>query len=86
MAIKNVQVLAKHVEDIILVDNSICSFFANPGNGIYIPSFNGNEKDNELLRLGQFLLTLQDRENLSNSLHDAGYDLDDILGLVYLKD
>jgi TFIIF-interacting CTD phosphatase-like protein len=84
MAIKNIQVLGRHVEDIILIDNSICSFFLYPRNGIYVPSFNGNEKDIELLRLGQFLLTLQDSVNLSNSLHDAGYYLDEILELVNL--
>ena len=82
MAVKDVHVLAECVEDVVLVDNSICSLVLNPRNGIYVPSFNGNDKDNELLKLGQFLLSIHESSKcLCSSLYSAGYNLEDLLKL-----
>ena len=42
----------------ILIDNLILSFAPQPENGIYIPSYYGSEKDNELDKILKFLLKI----------------------------
>ncbi len=49
-AIKNVG-----LDRMIIVDNMVISFAAQLENGIYIPSYTGQENDNELETVGQFL-------------------------------
>jgi TFIIF-interacting CTD phosphatase-like protein len=84
LSLKNIELLGRYAEDVLLIDNSICSFCLQPASGIYISSFYGDEKDSELLKLGQFLVSIQDSENLAASLRKAGYDLYDTLKQVMI--
>ena len=57
--IKNVE-----LEKLILIDNTVVSFAAQMENGIYIPPYTGQEKDNELEIIGNFLLKIADAKDV----------------------
>lgn len=79
IAVKNIYESSTDPNNTLLIDNEVSTFVLQPYNGIYIPSFNGNEKDSELLRLGQFLLKLHESTNLKESLYESGYNLGDMV-------
>ena len=47
-------------KNLVILDNSILSFATNIENGIYIPSYDGNPKDSELLKIIDFLIKIAD--------------------------
>ena len=49
----------RSLANIIMIDNMPFSFVGQLDNGIYIPSYTGDERDNELFPIMQFLLTLK---------------------------
>ena len=53
--IKDLRILNRKPDSIIIVDNNIISFSNQMENGIYIPSFNGLKPDAELVSLWIFL-------------------------------
>lgn len=48
----------RKLEDIIIIDNAIENFGGQIENGIYIPSFFGDENDRELSKVFNFLLSV----------------------------
>ena len=44
----------------IIVDNTIASFSAQLDNGIYVPSFYGDNTDSEFEKIARFLLDIKD--------------------------
>jgi len=54
--LKDLRILGnRDLKDIIILDNSVISFSEQLDNGIYIPTFEGNPNDNELLKIIDFL-------------------------------
>ena len=54
--IKDLRVIGRrNMKDMIIVDNSVISFSGNMDNGIYIPTYQGDCEDCELLRIMNFL-------------------------------
>ena len=54
--IKDLRVIGnRSLNDIIIIDNSILSFAWNMDNGIYIPTYQGDCEDCELLKISEFL-------------------------------
>lgn len=54
--IKDLRILSQRsLDKIIMVDNSVLSFANNMDNGIYVPTYDGDPNDNELLPLIGFL-------------------------------
>ena len=54
----------RNIASMILLDNSIVSFYCNINNGIYIPSFKGNLEDNELKKIENFLIEIKNCEDV----------------------
>ena len=48
----------------IIIDNSVISFVGNMDNGIYIPTFNGDPDDKELLPIINFLKEIADVDDV----------------------
>ena len=54
--VKDLRVLGnRKLKDIVILDNSVISFAGQPDNGIYIPTYEGEEEDKELLKILDFL-------------------------------
>ena len=49
----------RDLKDIVIIDNEVFNFSSQIDNGIYVPTFKGEEDDQELLKLLDFLLTLE---------------------------
>ena len=64
-------------ENTIMIDDKSHVFNKNTGNGLIIPAFMGNKKDNNLLKLIHFLKLIQDEKLLINSKEES-IDLSDI--------
>lgn len=59
MYTKDLSVITNRTKDnLILVDNALYSFVLNMENGVPITPFYSNKKDNELLKLRDFLMPL----------------------------
>ncbi len=54
----------RSLANMVIVDNMPFSFIGQLNNGIYIPSYFGDDNDHELLPILQFLLTLKDVSDL----------------------
>ena len=48
----------------IIVDNTIASFACQMENGIYIPTYTGQDEDNELEVVGNFLASIANVEDV----------------------
>jgi len=55
----------------IMIDDKSHVFNKNTGNGLIIPAFMGNKKDNYLLKLTHFLKLIQDEKLLINSNEES---------------
>jgi TFIIF-interacting CTD phosphatase-like protein len=54
--VKDLRIISnRRLEDSVLLDNLVVSFAYQLENGIYIPSYQGDEQDNELLVVARFL-------------------------------
>lgn len=63
--IKDLRVIGRReLKDIIILENSIISFAANLDNGIYIPSYEGDSADQELLPIIDFLKEIADVDDV----------------------
>lgn len=63
--IKDLRVIGKRkLKDMIMVDNSVISFAGNLDNGIYVPSYEGNLGDQELIPVIEFLKEVHDVEDV----------------------
>ena len=49
---------------IIIIDDKPCTFRNNTGNGIQVSEYHGNENDNELEKLGEYLKTIANCKNV----------------------
>ena len=59
--IKDLRILKnRSLANLVIVDNMVFSFLAQLENGIYVPSYLGDDDDSELLILLPFLLSLKD--------------------------
>lgn len=54
----------KKLEDITIIDNSIVAFSGQIENGIYVPTYMGDKKDDELKRIKKFLIEVYDVKDL----------------------
>ena len=61
----------------IMIDDKSHVFNKNTGNGLIIPAFTGNKKDNNLLKLTHFLKLIQDEKLLIDS-NEASIDLTEL--------
>lgn len=52
------------VDDIVIVDNNIYSFAFNLENGIPILNYMGDKKDDQLIKIAEYLRHLKDAKNL----------------------
>lgn len=62
--VKDLSIFGKPLNEVILVDNSSCSFALQPCNGIPIIGFQGEKNDNQLEELQHLLLELKDCEDV----------------------
>ena len=60
----------RKIQNMVIVDNSIVSFYCNLNNGIYIPSFKGNPLDNELYFIEEFLMKIKDTQDVRTEIKD----------------
>lgn len=58
----------RELSDMVIVDNSITSFARHLSNGVYVPSYFGQNGDSTLLRLIQFLSSLSDAKDIPTEL------------------
>lgn len=74
--IKDLRVIGRReLKDIVILENSIISFSANLDNGIYIPSYEGDNKDQELLSIIDFLKEIADVDDVRPYVKEfAGVD------------
>ena len=68
-------------ENTIMIDDKKYVFNKNTGNGLIIPGFKGNKKDDNLLKLIYFLKLIQD-EKLMINMHEESIDLSYIFNKI----
>eukprot|EP00830_Metopus_es_P010341 TRINITY_DN1995_c0_g1_i3.p1 TRINITY_DN1995_c0_g1~~TRINITY_DN1995_c0_g1_i3.p1 ORF type:complete len:218 (-),score=36.30 TRINITY_DN1995_c0_g1_i3:102-755(-) len=62
---KDLNLLAgRDLKDVAILDNSVLSFALNLENGIYLPSYEGDANDNELISITHFLMEIADEDDL----------------------
>ena len=54
----------RRLENLVIVDNMAFCFSKQIHNGIYIPSYNGDENDNELLKIMDFLVSVHNVDDI----------------------
>lgn len=54
----------------VLVDNALYSFIPQPSNGIWVPNFHDDPKDNALSEVLSIVKSLQDKSDVRPVLHD----------------
>jgi len=59
------------LKDIVIVDNSIISFFNNISNGIYVPSYIGQRNDDNLLQVINLLKKVANCDNIQEELNQT---------------
>eukprot|EP00826_Nyctotherus_ovalis_P054914 TRINITY_DN7246_c0_g1_i11.p1 TRINITY_DN7246_c0_g1~~TRINITY_DN7246_c0_g1_i11.p1 ORF type:complete len:343 (-),score=51.41 TRINITY_DN7246_c0_g1_i11:146-1174(-) len=69
--IKDLRVIGRRkLKDMIMVDNSVISFAGNLDSGIYVPSYEGDLGDQELLPVIEFLKEVYDVEDVRPYVHE----------------
>ena len=66
--VKDLRCLGRSLERTIILDDSVASFVFQIDNGIHIKSWTGNEADQELKMVGDFLENLADKVNTSSNV------------------
>ena len=56
------------LDNMILVDNSVISFYCNMNHGIHINSFEGDKRDSELLKLRKYIKEIASSENVEKEI------------------
>jgi TFIIF-interacting CTD phosphatase-like protein len=63
--IKDLRVIGRReLKDIVILENSVISFATNLDNGIYIPSYEDDHTDQELLPIIDFLKNITDVDDV----------------------
>jgi len=63
--VKDLRVIGKReLKNMIIIDNSVISFAENLDNGIYVPTFEGDPNDRELLPIIDFLKEIHDVDDV----------------------
>jgi len=69
--VKDLRVIGRReLKDIIILDNSVISFANNLDNGIYIPSYEGDHTDQELLPIIDFLKDIADVDDVRSYVRE----------------
>jgi hypothetical protein len=58
------------LKDMVIVDNSVISFAGNLDNGMYVPTFEGDPNDRELLPIISFLKEIHDVDDVRSLVRD----------------
>lgn len=82
---KDLSILNRPMDRLVLVDNSAHSFAMQPDNGIPISSFYENDEDSALICLQDFLTHLYDHQNDVRPLLKHTFELEEILMQNYSK-
>ena len=74
--VKDLRILNRSLEKVVLVDNAMYSFALQLTNGVPIIPFNDNKADQELQHLTSFLLRLRHLDDVRPTIHEHfKYDL-----------
>mmetsp|Transcript_11127 Transcript_11127/g.19585 ORF Transcript_11127/g.19585 Transcript_11127/m.19585 type:complete len:319 (+) Transcript_11127:721-1677(+) len=68
--VKDLAILGRPIESVIIVDNSPASYLFQPENAIGVSSFIDDKEDRELVYCLRFLESIKDVQNVSTSLHE----------------
>lgn len=81
--IKDIRIISNvSASDIVVLDNSVRSFWFQPNNGIPILSWNGEEDDKELMHIVDYLVTLSTVDDVRTSLKQR-FDINNFLFNLY---
>jgi len=66
--IKDLNILGRDLAKTLIIENTLNAFAYQPENGILVKTFEGDEKDDCLQKLGELLLRIKDENDLREAL------------------
>jgi TFIIF-interacting CTD phosphatase-like protein len=63
--VKDLSILGRDLEKVIIVDTEPCNFRLQPNNGVFIKSWNGEQDDDELKRFKEIISSMEMSENIT---------------------
>ena len=62
--VKDLRIIGRRLEDVVLIDNAPYSYMLQPSNGIPILSYLKGRDDDQLVKLESYLMSLLDVEDV----------------------
>lgn len=66
--VKDLRILYRNLKDVVIIDNCAICMAAQPENGILVRSYNGEERDNELNEVMNFLNRNENSKDLREEI------------------